>query len=849
MNRKEATPPEPPRLPTDGGINQEATQLTASKLEDLQKAELASSNAAKRQPVMSNTFLADEQAYKKQAIGLGKSPSSSHSQGSNPSRLQASPASRRAASSPTQGKARGSMEFSSRGPSTSGKRLFNPSEPSSPQAQNVSSPGGSAQARPAHQIRKRLSNPQHVAATATEKPAPSFARGTLPGDILMSGKAQGSQGPEGSQLSSPTFDHTRMVSQPATRPISQEQLVAEVKGIYVGLVMVEGKCIQVDLKQAQLAKEAPPGTPPKLNNEQYQALIALHRTLLHEHHDFFLASQHPSATPAVRRLPLKYAMPARLWRHAIHSFLELLRNRLPASLDYMLAFIYLAYSMMTLLLETVPAFEDTWIECLGDLGRYRMAIEDDNVRDREVWAQVARQWYLKSANRSPITGRLYHHLAILARPDALPQLLYYGKSLAVPIPFTAARESIMTLFEPTLNPVAGQRRFSVVITAIVRSHAIIFTGKSLDTFDETLGEIKSNLDGHIGRITKKYLEQGYYIAISNCIALLGYGADDNPLALLLKPQSTDADTIMRDADSTPPALSPTFTASLNLFAQTAKIHLGRIGDINTLSFVHVTLVFLRHLSRHPAAASLIYPHFPWTKLVRALSALTVLYPPTRAAIESPTIPIPDSTPPPAARPETTPHSPPPPSAPLDTSQLDIAGAHDTVAPAKDIFRPFPEEFAMQGLGFTAGYFPEGWFSNENVEPETHYLEAESMRSQHRPERVLWLGVQIAGLAPEWMGYSSVDGYTFSVGEKAKEYAGDETEDESGSGSGSEYGDDIDSENGSKAARSESGTLMMEVDDRPLSERDGGGKLSFLDMRDAGITSGGLEEGDAVGDVG
>ena len=83
----------------------------------------------------------------------------------------------------------------------------------------------------------------------------------------------------------------------------------------------------------------------------------------------------------MNRLAVRYEMAARLWRHGIHSFLELLRNRLPASLDYMLAFIYLAYSMMTLLLETVSAFEDTWIECLGDLGRYRMAIEEDN---REV---------------------------------------------------------------------------------------------------------------------------------------------------------------------------------------------------------------------------------------------------------------------------------------------------------------------------------------------------------------------------------------------------------------------------------------------------------------------------------
>ncbi|KAF0329724.1 methyltransferase domain-containing protein [Colletotrichum asianum] len=168
---------------------------------------------------------------------------------------------------------------------------------------------------------------------------------------------------------SPEVDETEvLIKQPETRPISQEQLVAEVKGIYAGLVMVESKCIEVD--NAQNAQSST-GTSPKLNNEQWQALIALHRSLLHEHHDFFLASQDPSASPALRRLASKYAMPARMWRHGIHSFLEILRHRLPASLDHMLTFIYLAYSMMALLYETVPTFEDSWIECLGDLGRYR----------------------------------------------------------------------------------------------------------------------------------------------------------------------------------------------------------------------------------------------------------------------------------------------------------------------------------------------------------------------------------------------------------------------------------------------------------------------------------------------
>jgi hypothetical protein len=152
--------------------------------------------------------------------------------------------------------------------------------------------------------------------------------------------------------------------------------VNEVKGIYTGLVTVEKKCVEIDQQQSSPTN--------KLSDEQWQALIALHHTLLHEHHDFFLASQHPSS-PALQRLATKYAMPARMWRHGIHSFLELLRHRLPDLLDHMLTFVYLAYSMMALLMESVPSFEETWIEYLGDLARYRMAIEEVDLRDREIW--------------------------------------------------------------------------------------------------------------------------------------------------------------------------------------------------------------------------------------------------------------------------------------------------------------------------------------------------------------------------------------------------------------------------------------------------------------------------------
>jgi hypothetical protein len=154
-----------------------------------------------------------------------------------------------------------------------------------------------------------------------------------------------------------------LLLQPETRRITQEQLINEVKGIYAGLVMVEKKCVEITQSRAKSSN--------KLSNDQWQALIALHRTLLQEHHDFFLASQHPTASPALRRLARKYAMPARMWRHGIHSFLELLRQQLPDSLEHMLAFVYIAYSMMALLMESVPSFLETWIECLGDIARYR----------------------------------------------------------------------------------------------------------------------------------------------------------------------------------------------------------------------------------------------------------------------------------------------------------------------------------------------------------------------------------------------------------------------------------------------------------------------------------------------
>ena len=472
-----------------------------------------------------------------------------------------------------------------------------------------------------------------------------------------------------------------LVLQPETRPISQEQLVAEVKGIYAGLVMVEAKCIEVDNKQATLA-QADSSEQPKLNNEQWQALIALHRTLLHEHHDFFLASQHPSASPALRRLAAKYAMPARMWRHGIHSFLELLKHRLPTSLDHMLAFIYLAYSMMALLYETVPAFEGTWIECLGDLGRYRMAIEDDDIRDREVWTGVARHWYSKASDKAPTTGRLYHHLAILARPNALQQLFYYAESLYVLTPFISALESILTLFYPVLNAEnhQGQDRLPPLHTSCVKAHDLLFTNKDMERYGSTLSEFLNLLDNQIGRVTRKFMEQGYHIAIANSVAILGFASKDNVLMKAMA--GVDADKDLQMAMGPIPAglhsSMRSFRSAHELSNSSLEIILQRIGDPNVLPFMHVTLVFTYYMARHPGVMGHLQGVFPCKCLSTMLNTLLPSYETANRA-EKKSFPRPD----------------------------------------KVMARPFPEDFALRGLLWTEDYFPGECFTNGKMDTLLH----------------------------------------------------------------------------------------------------------------------------------
>jgi hypothetical protein len=536
-----------------------------------------------------------------------------------------------------------------------------------------------------------------------------------------------------------------MLLQPETRPITQEQLVNEVKGIYAGLVMVEKKCVEIDQQQGS--------TTNKLSDEQWQALIALHRTLLHEHHDFFLASQHPSSSPALRRLAVKYAMPARMWRHGIHSFLELLRHRLPDSLDHMLAFVYLAYSMMALLMESVPSFEETWIECLGDLARYRMAIEEADLRDREVWSGVARMWYNKAADKSPNVGRIQHHLAVLARPNIVQQLFYYSKALVSVIPFQNARESIMLLFNPFLegSEIASQR-YPLVESALVKANGILFTHGSVSEYTSLMDQFCSILDNHIGRVTAKFRVQGPEMASSLCAATFDFG---NAKAFLFQtfhdqddwrkaeieayqgshgretPPPEDgkakyasmqaywasigdtSDSIRANPhharDSTPGGAVFLDSSDVAAYAcqslgETTTVVSQRIGDKNILPYMHVILAYLFGLAFVPNALIYVEGHVPWENIAIFLNTLG------RSGVV----------------------------------EAHFEGA-DFPQQMSGTGRQLPEDFIMRGLLWAQNYFPVDFFGGQIVDEEERNLELPS-HAAPRAERCLWLGVQLASVS-------------------------------------------------------------------------------------------------------
>lgn len=433
----------------------------------------------------------------------------------------------------------------------------------------------------------------------------------------------------------------------------------------------------------------------------------------------------------------------------------------------MLTFIHIAYSMMALFYETVVTFQNTWIECLGrvvlvpdkrtnwltmvqgDLGRYRMAIENDDLKDREVWNSTARLWYQKAVDRSPNAGRLYHHLALLARPYTLEQLSLYARSLTCVAPFEEARESIMTLFNPILH--ARDTVRPSWETTFIRAHAILFTCQTQDPDDEFAAIVdKFVRDGPPDKCNTKAATRlrqlGAFAAISNIAALFEYGTPKYGGKTRLR-LAYETAQIMKDTASKPEPCNPNqlehpfttgehtrsdsdtlmpldreissifITRPSRLASITLGIWLNRETDCGTHPLVHIYLVFIRSLIIAQEAWKFFEKDITWRTIERDIPWYAICLFLNAVAGKF--------------------HS---------TSRI---FAEDFPQPSeengnKEKPRPLPEDFALRGQMYSQWYFPSTWFMNTMVDDDERTLELPSM-VQSRTERILWLGHRIASV--------------------------------------------------------------------------------------------------------
>ena len=258
--------------------------------------------------------------------------------------------------------------------------------------------------------------------------------------------------------------------------------IAEIKGVYRNICTLEAKLQQLHRSEAGKERDISqldvhPPSVQQLDHSYWLRLTASHRELAELHSAFLELSMSPDLPESIQELPHLHKLPSRMWQTAFHLMLERLRHNLPTLddgrlaqsgadlLDHFTEFIYFAYAFYTTLYETerFKPFRKAWIESLGDLARYRMAvaglsasltpqnqtqapaqssrdptlmrIDDDDSPDgpadrmsagsaaladwdfveKETWRQTARDWYARGLAESPHSGRLHHHLGILSR--------------------------------------------------------------------------------------------------------------------------------------------------------------------------------------------------------------------------------------------------------------------------------------------------------------------------------------------------------------------------------------------------------------------------------------------------
>lgn len=192
-----------------------------------------------------------------------------------------------------------------------------------------------------------------------------------------------------------------------------------------------------------------------------------------------------------------------------------------------------------------------------------MAIEEENMADRQVWSEVSKRWYPKAPDPGSTTGRLYHHLAFCGWPGGTKQLFYYAITPCVTIPFERTRERVMTLPEPAPY-------FECLAT----------TDKHHTEFEDAKRDFLAGLDNLIAKSAGRSMEHGQGVVIANGSLYLEDGND------------AGGDVPDKGGCSIP---KPPFFSEENLATEHDGIILQRIGDPDVLPYILTQSMFLQYM--------------------------------------------------------------------------------------------------------------------------------------------------------------------------------------------------------------------------------------------------------------
>ncbi|CAE6521381.1 unnamed protein product [Rhizoctonia solani] len=273
-----------------------------------------------------------------------------------------------------------------------------------------------------------------------------------------------------------------------------------------------------------------------------------HKDLVEQSHALLRMSLSPSVPLTIQAIPKKYNIPARLWSVGFHRLLESLRQaspKSPAAFEHLHEYIYYAYGFYSCLFEddSLSSFRASWIEALGDLARYRMAVaahlasapvaapsaptplrsatlavpapsmnldpsptpsiglqaaaEFELEDERDIWRNRARDWYSIGLKDQPGIGKLHHHLGLLCRDEPgyeLRAAYHFVKSMIASHPFDTARESIQPLFSADAQRARMREADAGPVAQFVLLLGLLFTRIQLDDFDTVLARFVERLE-------------------------------------------------------------------------------------------------------------------------------------------------------------------------------------------------------------------------------------------------------------------------------------------------------------------------------------------------------------------